>query len=122
MSFFYYRRMSFLHFFLLLEGVLLALHILYAAAAAVTGTMDGEILILFSLAVAAAESAVGLALYRFLVGGPRPRRGRLPLIRSPSAFGPRPLPWAKALMVPTGPSVPEGDRPKAKGGKAQGGG
>jgi NADH-quinone oxidoreductase subunit K len=70
-----YRAFSFLHLFLLLEGMLLALHLLFVAAAATTGTLDGEVMVLFSLAIAAAESAVGLALYRALVGGAPPRRG-----------------------------------------------
>jgi len=57
------RRYAFLHSFLLLEGLGLAVNLLYVVAGATTGTLDGETLVLFTVAVAAAETAVGLALF-----------------------------------------------------------
>ena len=62
-----HRSYSFLHFFLVIEAVGLALNLLFTAAAVTTSTPEGEVWVTFGAAIAAAETAVGLALFLALV-------------------------------------------------------
>lgn len=62
-----HRSYSFLHFFLVIEAVGLALNLLFTAAAVTTATPEGEVWVTFGAAIAAAETAVGLALFLALV-------------------------------------------------------
>lgn len=67
-----WRSWNFLQFLLVAEALTLALCLLLAAASATLDQKDGEVLVLFVVAIAAAESAVGIALYlRTLLLPPR---------------------------------------------------
>lgn len=68
------RRYAFVQAFLLLEGLGLALNGFYVVGAAANGSLEGETLVVYAVAVAAAETAVGLSLFLALVLGNSPRR------------------------------------------------
>jgi NADH:ubiquinone oxidoreductase subunit 6 (subunit J)/NADH:ubiquinone oxidoreductase subunit K len=79
------RRYGYLHSFLVLEGLGLALNLLFVAAGATGGSLEGEVLVLFGVAVAAAETAVGLSLFLALVLGAAPVAAAATLRRSRAA-------------------------------------
>ncbi len=89
------RRYAFLHSFLLLEALGLLLNLVFVLLGSAADDLGGSLLVLFTVAVAAAETAVGLALFLALsqgVGLPRRagaavRRRRLPR-RTPAPLSP----------------------------------
>ena len=69
------RRYAFLQCFLLLEGAGLALNLLFTSAAATNESLEGETLVVVLVAVAAAETAVGLGAFVALSQGCHPPGG-----------------------------------------------
>ena len=63
------QRYAFLQCFLLLEGAGLALNLLFTAASATNESLEGETLVVVAVAVAAAETAVGLGAFLALSQG-----------------------------------------------------
>jgi NADH:ubiquinone oxidoreductase subunit K len=63
------RRYAFLHSFLLLEALGLLLNLFFVVVGVAADDLGGSVLVLFTVAVAAAETAVGLALFLALSQG-----------------------------------------------------
>ena len=59
-------RYGFIQTFLLLEAAGLALNLVYTAVSASCGSLEGDTLVVLAVAVAAAETAVGLSLFLVL--------------------------------------------------------
>lgn len=57
------RVYTFLHFLLIMESLVLVVCLLLALGSSLRDTKDGETLVLFIIAITAAESAVGVSLY-----------------------------------------------------------
>jgi NADH-quinone oxidoreductase subunit K len=101
------RRYAFLHSFLLLEALGLLLNLLFVLLGSAADDLGGSVLVLFSVAVAAAETAVGLALFLALSQGsglpqrrPQPlQRRRVPL--TPPVAMPRPSQTTPNPTIPT---------------------
>lgn len=116
------RRYAFLHAFLVLEGLGLAVNLFYVVAGATVGNLEGEVVVLFGVAVAAAETAVGLALFLALaLGGAPAHRSSSPPF--PSLPSPPSLPIMRrsaATILPVSPISPAAlsrhRRPLATGG------
>lgn len=66
------QRLAFLHSFLLLEAMGLLLNLFFVVVGVAADDLGGSVLVLFSVAVAAAETAVGLALFLNLSQGTTP--------------------------------------------------
>lgn len=66
------RRYAFLHSFLLLEALGLLLNLFLVVSGVAADDLGGSVLVLFTVAVAAAETAVGLALFLLLSQGSGP--------------------------------------------------
>jgi NADH-quinone oxidoreductase subunit K len=57
------RQYAFLHSFIILEGLGLAVNLWFVALGATNDSIEGELFVLFLVAVAAAEAAVGVSLF-----------------------------------------------------------
>lgn len=57
-----WRNYGFLHFLMLIEAGVIAVCLLLTTASAALFQKEGEVLVLFVVAIAAAETAVGIAL------------------------------------------------------------
>jgi NADH:ubiquinone oxidoreductase subunit K len=103
------RRYAFLQCFLLLEGAGLSVNLLFAAAAASNESLEAETLVVTAVAVAAAETAVGLAAFLAISQGGNERASRKgPEMSAPSSttaptFAVPPLPRALVLTTLVGP-------------------
>jgi NADH:ubiquinone oxidoreductase subunit K len=98
------RRYTFLHAFLVLEGLGLAVNLFYVVAGATVGNLEGEVMVLFAVAVAAAETAVGLAIFLALTLGGAPDLRRPSIsphssVRRRSPATSLPLPLAKQVST-----------------------
>lgn len=106
------RRYAFVQAFLLLEGLGLALNAFYVVASAANGSLEGETLVVYAVAVAAAETAVGLSLFLALVlgGGPRRREvERRPPRQLVESFGGKAAAALAAAYPLPEPAAPEAD-------------
>lgn len=70
----FHRKYAFLHTFLIIEALGLLINFIFVYTSYQTDTIDGELFVLFLVALAAAETAIGIALFLIIVREPKPTK------------------------------------------------